>query len=125
MRFIVSYCCSSLSGSHDRLQNCWVQEDHIECFSGSQRPAITTNREDRHLTHMVVMERMTTSWAPSQEVGSFQENKCRHDQFDYVSSSMDMNSQLATMASPIFESISNGMLHGEYKAGMAWGRVFR
>ncbi|GFV35088.1 HTH_Tnp_Tc3_2 domain-containing protein [Trichonephila clavipes] len=40
---------------------CWI----------SQRPPITSSREERHVTSMALMDRAASSRAPSQELGSF------------------------------------------------------
>lgn len=54
-----------------RIWNRWVQEGHTDRRAGSQRPAITNSREDRHFTRMALMDRTATSGALSQEMGSF------------------------------------------------------
>ncbi|GFY24424.1 HTH_Tnp_Tc3_2 domain-containing protein [Trichonephila clavipes] len=54
-----------------RIWNRWVQDGNTECRAGSQRPPITSSREDRHVTCMALMYRAATSRTLSQELGSF------------------------------------------------------
>ncbi|GFT03792.1 HTH_Tnp_Tc3_2 domain-containing protein [Trichonephila clavipes] len=54
-----------------RIWNRWVQDGNTERRAGSQRPPITSSREDRHVTRMVLMDRAATSRALSQELVSF------------------------------------------------------
>ncbi|XP_054710298.1 uncharacterized protein LOC129219995 [Uloborus diversus] len=54
-----------------RIWNRWVQDGNTERRAGSQRPPITSSREDRHIIRMALMDRATTSRAVSQETGSF------------------------------------------------------
>ncbi|GFX49945.1 hypothetical protein TNCV_1031951 [Trichonephila clavipes] len=49
---------------------------NTECRAGSQRTHITSSREDRHVTRMVLMDRATSSRALSQNSGRLQDNKC-------------------------------------------------
>ncbi|GFV92348.1 hypothetical protein TNCV_3949581 [Trichonephila clavipes] len=46
-------------------------EGNAERRAGSQRPPITNSREDRHVTHMALMDREATLRALSWESGSF------------------------------------------------------
>ncbi|GFU67623.1 uncharacterized protein TNCV_1643721 [Trichonephila clavipes] len=57
------------------IWNPWVQDGNTECCAGSQQLPITSNREDRHVTHMALMDRAATSRAPSQELESFARQK--------------------------------------------------
>ncbi|GFW65608.1 uncharacterized protein TNCV_3550311 [Trichonephila clavipes] len=54
-----------------RKWNRRVQDGNTERHAGSQRPPITSSREDRHLTRMALMDRAATSRALSQELVSF------------------------------------------------------
>ncbi|GFS66800.1 transposable element Tcb1 transposase [Trichonephila clavipes] len=66
------HCClrrSRCNGS--RIWNRWVQDGKTERSAGSQRPPITSSREDRHVTLMALMDRAAPSRALSQELGSF------------------------------------------------------
>ncbi|GFV38439.1 HTH_Tnp_Tc3_2 domain-containing protein [Trichonephila clavipes] len=40
-----------------RIWNRWVQDGTTERAAGSQRPSITSNRADRHVTRMALMDR--------------------------------------------------------------------
>ncbi|GFS66331.1 HTH_Tnp_Tc3_2 domain-containing protein [Trichonephila clavipes] len=50
-----------------RILNQWVQDGNKERRAGSQRPSITSSREDRHVTRRALMNRATTSRALSRE----------------------------------------------------------
>ncbi|GFS76920.1 uncharacterized protein TNCV_3756021 [Trichonephila clavipes] len=52
-----------------RILNRWVQDGNSERHAGSQRPLITSSREDRHVTRMALMSRAASSRALSQELG--------------------------------------------------------
>ncbi|GFV35649.1 HTH_Tnp_Tc3_2 domain-containing protein [Trichonephila clavipes] len=54
-----------------RIWNQWVQDSNTDHRAGSQLPPITSNREDKHVTRMVLMDRAATSSIPSQELASF------------------------------------------------------
>ncbi|GFX16317.1 uncharacterized protein TNCV_4705681 [Trichonephila clavipes] len=54
-----------------RIYNRWAQDGNTERRTASQRPPITSSREDRHVTCMALMDRAATSRALSQELGSF------------------------------------------------------
>ncbi|GFT72390.1 hypothetical protein TNCV_3609331 [Trichonephila clavipes] len=43
-----------------RIWNRWVQGGNMECRAGSQRPPITSRRENRHVTHMALQDRAAT-----------------------------------------------------------------
>ncbi|GFW73830.1 HTH_Tnp_Tc3_2 domain-containing protein [Trichonephila clavipes] len=75
-----------------RIWNRWVQDDNTESRAVSQRSSITSSREDRHVTHIALMDRAATSQALSQEFRSFSRQKVLHELFDDVYSCM--NSQL-------------------------------
>ncbi|GFV35977.1 HTH_Tnp_Tc3_2 domain-containing protein [Trichonephila clavipes] len=53
------------------IWNRWVDDGNTERLAGSQRPPITSSREDRHVTRMTLMDRAATSRSLSQELGSF------------------------------------------------------
>ncbi|GFU58360.1 hypothetical protein TNCV_4172661 [Trichonephila clavipes] len=72
-----------------RVRNRWIQNGNTECRAGSQRTHITSSREDRHVTRMVLMDRATSSRALSQNSGRLQDNKCLDKQFDDICSNMD------------------------------------
>ncbi|GFW19749.1 hypothetical protein TNCV_1606391 [Trichonephila clavipes] len=50
-----------------RTWNGWVQDGIMECRAGSQRLPITSNREDRHVSIMALMDRTATPRATSPE----------------------------------------------------------
>ncbi|GFX19747.1 HTH_Tnp_Tc3_2 domain-containing protein [Trichonephila clavipes] len=54
-----------------RIWNGWVQDGNTEHRAGSQRPPITSSREDRHATLMALMDHEAMSRALSQESGTF------------------------------------------------------
>lgn len=54
-----------------RIWNRWVQEGNTERRAGSQRPRITSSRDDRHLIRMAVTDRAATSRSLSQQMGTF------------------------------------------------------
>ncbi|GFV45735.1 HTH_Tnp_Tc3_2 domain-containing protein [Trichonephila clavipes] len=54
-----------------RIWNRWVQDDNTERRGGSQRPPITSSREDIHVTRKALMKRTAKSRALRQELGSF------------------------------------------------------
>ncbi|GFW70405.1 HTH_Tnp_Tc3_2 domain-containing protein [Trichonephila clavipes] len=54
-----------------RMWNRWFQDGNMERRAGSQRPPITSSREDRHVTRMTLMDHASMSGALSQELGSF------------------------------------------------------
>ncbi|GFV28817.1 uncharacterized protein TNCV_3987661 [Trichonephila clavipes] len=54
-----------------RVWNRWFQDSNMERRDVSQQPPITSSREDRYVTHMVLMDRAATSRALSQELRSF------------------------------------------------------
>ncbi|GFV76118.1 HTH_Tnp_Tc3_2 domain-containing protein [Trichonephila clavipes] len=39
-----------------RIWNRWVQDGNTKSRAASQRPPITNSREDRHVTHMTLMD---------------------------------------------------------------------
>ncbi|GFY14876.1 HTH_Tnp_Tc3_2 domain-containing protein [Trichonephila clavipes] len=43
-----------------KIWNRWVQDGNTERRARSQRPSITSSGEDRHVTHMALMERAAT-----------------------------------------------------------------
>ncbi|GFU16392.1 HTH_Tnp_Tc3_2 domain-containing protein [Trichonephila clavipes] len=47
------------------------RDGNTERRAGSQRPPITSSREDRHATRMALMECAATSRSLSQKLGSF------------------------------------------------------
>ncbi|UYV71179.1 K02A2.6-like [Cordylochernes scorpioides] len=53
-----------------RIWNRWVQDDHTERHTGSQRPAISNSREDLHVACMALVDRIARSRALSQEMES-------------------------------------------------------
>ncbi|GFV07165.1 HTH_Tnp_Tc3_2 domain-containing protein [Trichonephila clavipes] len=55
----------------NRIQNRWVQDGNTKCRAGSQRLPITSSREDRHVTHIALIDRAAISRALRQELGSF------------------------------------------------------
>ncbi|GFU96649.1 HTH_Tnp_Tc3_2 domain-containing protein [Trichonephila clavipes] len=73
------------------IWNRWFQDGNTELLAGSQRPPITSNREeeDRRVTRLALMDRAATSQALSQELGSFTRQQCLQEQFDDVYNSMD------------------------------------
>ncbi|GFY09064.1 HTH_Tnp_Tc3_2 domain-containing protein [Trichonephila clavipes] len=54
-----------------RIWNQGAQDGNTEGRAGSQRPPITSSREDRHVIFMALMNREATSRALSSELGSF------------------------------------------------------
>ena len=58
-----------------RVGNQCVKENHTERLAGSQWFATTNNLEDRHLTRIILIDRIATSGALSQETGSFARQK--------------------------------------------------
>ncbi|GFX84992.1 HTH_Tnp_Tc3_2 domain-containing protein [Trichonephila clavipes] len=54
-----------------RMWNRWVLDDNTERRTVSQRTTITSSREDRHVTRMVLMDCAATSRTLSQELVSF------------------------------------------------------
>ena len=54
-----------------RMWNGWIQEGHTKRNARFQQSAITNTREERHLIHMVLIDRIDTSLDLSQEMGSF------------------------------------------------------
>ncbi|GFW83998.1 HTH_Tnp_Tc3_2 domain-containing protein [Trichonephila clavipes] len=48
------------------IWNRWVQDGNTERCAGSQRPPITSSREDRYVISMALMDRAAASRAPSQ-----------------------------------------------------------
>ncbi|GFW81927.1 hypothetical protein TNCV_2886011 [Trichonephila clavipes] len=63
-------------------------EGKTELRAGSQRPTITSSLEDRHVTHLTLMNRPAMLRILSQELGSFARQKCLHEQFDDVCNGM-------------------------------------
>ncbi|GFS60927.1 HTH_Tnp_Tc3_2 domain-containing protein [Trichonephila clavipes] len=55
----------------DSNEECNLYTGKSESRAGSQRPPITSSREDRHVTRMDLMDRAATSRALSEELGSF------------------------------------------------------
>ncbi|GFV32639.1 HTH_Tnp_Tc3_2 domain-containing protein [Trichonephila clavipes] len=55
----------------NRIWNRWDQNGNTEGQAGSQRPPITSSREDRHIIRMALMDRAATIRALIQEMGSF------------------------------------------------------
>ena len=108
MRFIVSqYCCSWWSRSYDCMQNivsmgsgekywtpCWILVAFV----------ITNSRKDRLLTLMILMYCVVILWDLSQERYLLQDNKYLQEQFDDVSSIMNIS--LKTMTSATLDTIS-------------------
>ncbi|GFW65045.1 transposable element Tc1 transposase [Trichonephila clavipes] len=72
-----------------RIWNRWVQDGNTGTPCWISMALITSSREDRHVIRMVFMDRLTTSLSMSQERGRLLDNKCLHEQFDDVCSSMD------------------------------------
>ncbi|GFX53386.1 hypothetical protein TNCV_2946251 [Trichonephila clavipes] len=54
-----------------RIWNRWVQDGITERRAESQRPPITSSRENKHVTRVNLMDRSITSRALSQELESF------------------------------------------------------
>ncbi|GFV28492.1 hypothetical protein TNCV_3984431 [Trichonephila clavipes] len=65
VRIIVSqYCCSRVGRDPmtvSRMWNRWVQDGNMERRAGSQRPPITSSREDKHDTPMALTDCAGTS----------------------------------------------------------------
>ncbi|GFW59499.1 HTH_Tnp_Tc3_2 domain-containing protein [Trichonephila clavipes] len=62
-----------------RIWNRLVQDGNMERRAGSQRSPFTSNREDRHVTRMALMDRVATSRVKNW--GRLQDNYCLHEQF--------------------------------------------
>lgn len=73
----------------NRIWNLWIPDSQKECRKGSQRPPIPNNREDRQLNRNALRDRTTTLRILSQKMRSFARQKCRHEQFKHVCSSMN------------------------------------
>ncbi|GFV58129.1 HTH_Tnp_Tc3_2 domain-containing protein [Trichonephila clavipes] len=63
---LVKSCCDTSL----RIRNRWVQDGNMEPLAGSQRLPIISSREDRHVTHMALLDHAATSRTLSQELGS-------------------------------------------------------
>ncbi|GFV20441.1 transposable element Tcb2 transposase [Trichonephila clavipes] len=74
----IAACVDRDSMTVSRIWNRWFQDGNTERRAGSQRPPITSIREDRHFTLMVLMNRAVTSRA-LKNWESLQDNKCLHE----------------------------------------------
>ncbi|GFV34842.1 HTH_Tnp_Tc3_2 domain-containing protein [Trichonephila clavipes] len=68
----LSYCSIAARVGRDPMTVIRNSQDgNTERRAGSQRSPITNSREDRHVTHIALMDRAAKSRALSQELGSF------------------------------------------------------
>ena len=58
-----------------RIWNRLVQDGHTECHAGSQRPAISNNWEDKHLTCITLMVFTARQETSVKKWSRFQDNK--------------------------------------------------
>ncbi|GFV07737.1 hypothetical protein TNCV_4942391 [Trichonephila clavipes] len=59
----------------NRIWNRWFRDGNTERRAGSQLPPITSRREDKHVTRMVLMDSAATPRTLSQDWGRLQDNK--------------------------------------------------
>ncbi|GFX84885.1 hypothetical protein TNCV_4997171 [Trichonephila clavipes] len=70
-----------------RIGNRWVQDGNTD--GTSQWSPITSNREDRHVTCMALMDQAAMSPTLNKNRGHLQDNKCLHEQLDNICCCMD------------------------------------
>ncbi|GFV42920.1 HTH_Tnp_Tc3_2 domain-containing protein [Trichonephila clavipes] len=96
-----------------RIWHGWAQDGKTECRTESQQPPITSSREERHTTRMILMDRTVTIRGQDKELVSFERQQVSARTVRRRLQQHGLSARRPWLRLPFRLSIFNGVINDE------------